>query len=59
MEDNDRYKTVAEFNAGVRDALGVVIEGHLQIVQSGVLGQPTADDLKFCGKLHHMLEELK
>ena len=32
---------------------------HLQQLQSGVFGEPTLEDLDFCGKLHHLIETNK
>lgn len=39
--------------------LVMIIKFHLQKVQGGEFGNPTIEDLKFCGKLHKFLEELE
>lgn len=39
------------------EAFKEVIKNHLEVVQSGGWGEPTMEDLEFCGQLHALLEE--
>jgi hypothetical protein len=52
------YKSVREANQGLVSLLVGLIEHHLTVVQSGALGEPTRDDLEFCGSLHNLHAEL-
>ena len=33
------------------------IRRHLALVQGGILGEPTREDLEFCGMLHKLIED--
>lgn len=45
--------TPAEANRAIIE----VVKKHLEALQSGVYGEPTMDDLMFCGRLHKLIEE--